>query len=303
MVLHLSWTTSCAGCHLPIQANWKTEHQHYEGGETRNYASLTPRWRMTTCSSWASTARSRASKITPVRSSSALILSSTDVDREKIYIQQAPIAASGFSSQAFAPHYPHTERKTETKTCSDCHVNDDDQNNAIMAQLPAAGHQLCELRGLQRLGRHHETHREAVQVTGVGPRTPGSNQQLPAEYACPGLVPEPPDREGAVEDGATTAPPPAQMHTVVRASCLFVSEGAAHAGVRRGQHRQQGRVAPSSVRRSRGWGKTTRVASANADLCGPADQPLNHTRTQHRRADACDNQEQAFHPIYHYAFI
>ncbi len=22
---HLSWTTSCAGCHLPIQANWKTE--------------------------------------------------------------------------------------------------------------------------------------------------------------------------------------------------------------------------------------------------------------------------------------
>jgi hypothetical protein len=39
-------------------------------------------------------------------------------NREKIYIQQAPIAASGFSSQAFAPHYPHTERKTETKNCA-----------------------------------------------------------------------------------------------------------------------------------------------------------------------------------------
>ncbi|NBU12824.1 MAG: hypothetical protein EBT40_05395, partial [Betaproteobacteria bacterium] len=35
---HLSWTTSCAGCHLPIQANWKTERNHFEGGETRNYA-------------------------------------------------------------------------------------------------------------------------------------------------------------------------------------------------------------------------------------------------------------------------
>ena len=39
---HLSWTTSCAGCHLPIQANWKTERQHYEGGETRNYATYNP---------------------------------------------------------------------------------------------------------------------------------------------------------------------------------------------------------------------------------------------------------------------
>src|SRR5690606_1068302 len=27
---HLSWTTSCGGCHLPIQANWKTDRKHYE---------------------------------------------------------------------------------------------------------------------------------------------------------------------------------------------------------------------------------------------------------------------------------
>ena len=32
-------------------------------------------------------------------------------------------AASGFSSQAFAPHFPHTVRTTETKTCSDCHLS------------------------------------------------------------------------------------------------------------------------------------------------------------------------------------
>ena len=39
---HTSWTTSCAGCHLPIEANWKTERQHYEGGETRNFATYNP---------------------------------------------------------------------------------------------------------------------------------------------------------------------------------------------------------------------------------------------------------------------
>ena len=39
---HLSWTTSCAGCHLPIQANAKTDRLHYEGGETRNYATYNP---------------------------------------------------------------------------------------------------------------------------------------------------------------------------------------------------------------------------------------------------------------------
>ena len=27
---HLSWTTSCAGCHLPIQANWKSERLHHD---------------------------------------------------------------------------------------------------------------------------------------------------------------------------------------------------------------------------------------------------------------------------------
>src|SRR5205823_3269425 len=60
-------------------------------------------------------------------------------NRELIYIQQPPILASGFSSQAFAPHYPHTERKTETKTCTDCHVSQKNDNNAIMAQLLLQG--------------------------------------------------------------------------------------------------------------------------------------------------------------------
>src|ERR1700683_374008 len=78
-------------------------------------------------------------KIAPFRSSSALVVSSTNANREHIYIQQPPISASGFSSQAFNPHFPHTERTAETKTCEDCHLSAQDDNNAIMAQLLLQG--------------------------------------------------------------------------------------------------------------------------------------------------------------------
>ena len=52
---------------------------------------------------------------------------------------QPPVAASGYSSQAFAPHFPHTVRKTETKDCVDCHLSRANDNNAIMAQLLLLG--------------------------------------------------------------------------------------------------------------------------------------------------------------------
>src|SRR3546814_16380240 len=39
---HLSRTTSCGGCHLPIEANWKTKSHHFEGEETRNFATYNP---------------------------------------------------------------------------------------------------------------------------------------------------------------------------------------------------------------------------------------------------------------------
>jgi hypothetical protein len=81
----------------------------------------------------------KGSIIAPIRSTSALILSSTNLNREHIYVQQPPISASGFSSQAFAPHFPHTVRRVETKTCSDCHVSEANDNNAIMAQLLLQG--------------------------------------------------------------------------------------------------------------------------------------------------------------------
>ena len=145
---HLSWTTSCGGCHLPIEANWKTRVQHYEGEETRNFATYNPQVARDDMFQLGIHMTTKGNAIAPVRSSSALILSSTNANRERIYVQQPPISSIGFSSQAFAPHFPHTVRTTETKTCSDCHLSDRDDNNAIMAQLLLLGTNYVNFVGL-----------------------------------------------------------------------------------------------------------------------------------------------------------
>ena len=132
---HSSWVTSCAGCHLPIEANWKTERHHYEGGVTRNYATYNPQVARDQMFMIGKRGPVNDAKIAPVRSSSGLVLSSTNANRERIYIQQPPVAASGFSSQAMNPHFPHTTRKTETRACSNCHLTEDGGNNAMMSQL------------------------------------------------------------------------------------------------------------------------------------------------------------------------
>ena len=145
---HLSWTTSCGGCHLPIEANWKTTSNHFEGEETRNFATYNPQVARDDLFHLGKGMSNRGSVTTPIRSTSALILSSTNVSRERIYVQQPPISGIGFSSQAFAPHFPHTVRTTETKTCSDCHVSKNDDNNAIMAQVLMLGANSANFVGL-----------------------------------------------------------------------------------------------------------------------------------------------------------
>ncbi len=136
---HLSWTTSCGGCHLPIEANWKTKSHRYEGGSTRNFASYNPQVARDQMFQLGVHQTTKGNITAPVRSSSALVLSSTNINRERIYVQQPPISAIGFSSQAFAPHFPHTVRLTETKTCTDCHLSEEEDNNAIMSQLLLLG--------------------------------------------------------------------------------------------------------------------------------------------------------------------
>jgi len=145
---HLSWSTSCGGCHLPIEANFKTKVQHFEGEETRNFATYNPQVARDDMFQLGKHMTTKGNQVAPIRSTSALVLSSTNVNRERIYIQQPPISGIGFSSQAFAPHFPHTVRKQETKTCTDCHLSERDDNNAIMAQLLLLGTNYVNFVGL-----------------------------------------------------------------------------------------------------------------------------------------------------------
>jgi hypothetical protein len=136
---HSSWMTSCSGCHLPQEADQKSPMNHYEGTVTRNYASYNPQVIRTDAYMLGVSGTATGNKIAPVRSSSALVLSSTNANRDHFYMQQPPISAPGFSSQAFNPHVPHTVRARETKTCTDCHLSAAGDNNAWMAQLLTQG--------------------------------------------------------------------------------------------------------------------------------------------------------------------
>ncbi len=93
-------------------------------------------------------------RIGPARSSCAIHVGSYNGNRESIYVQQQTISGEGLSGIAFSTNVPHTVRggngwdpnqsertpgTYETKSCTDCHVSINNDNNAIMAQLLMQG--------------------------------------------------------------------------------------------------------------------------------------------------------------------
>jgi hypothetical protein len=299
---HTSWTTSCGGCHLPIEANWKTERHHYEGGETRNFATYNPQ-----------VARddmfllgrrepgAGGSKIAPIRSTSALVLSSTNANRERIYVQQAPVAASGFSSQAFNPHYPHTERKTETKTCTDCHLSAQGDNNAIMAQLLAQGTNFINFVGHNAyVGGDGEVSSVTVTEWDEPQAVIGSYLH---KYAYPKYFDTHQRKGKKLQTGAS--------HGAGRVGCLqlrgeylYVAEGSRGmrvydvASVSNKGVSQKLITAPFSA-----LGHDTRISSSNATCVAlPTNQPIAPDKNKGDKMRV-ENLEQPFHPLYNYAYV
>ncbi len=299
---HLSWTTSCAGCHLPIQANWKTERNHYEGGETRNYATYNPQVARDDMFQLGKHGAVKGARVAPVRSSSALVLSSTNINREKIYIQQAPVSASGFSSQAFAPHYPHTERKTETKGCDDCHVSQANDNNAAMAQLLLQGTGFVNFVGLDAwLGE--ERHVEAVTVTEWNEPQAVIGSYL-QRYAYPDDFAAHEKRGLALPEAHDHASGGAVGCVALRGEYLYAAEGAGGlrvydvASIGNKGVSQKIITAPFSP-----LGDDTHVAARAATCVAlPTNQPISPPRNRGEMMRKV-NEEQAFHPIYSYAAV
>lgn len=131
---HTSWITSCFGCHLPQRGNIKADMKHFEGDTLRNLATYNPQVARDSEFMLGIAGDVKGNRIAPVRSSSAVLISSEDALRRLLYIQQPTISAPGFSSQSFNTHFPHTVRTTETRTCDDCHLTSAGDNNAWLAQ-------------------------------------------------------------------------------------------------------------------------------------------------------------------------
>ena len=323
---HLSWTTACAGCHLPIEANWKTTSHKYEGMETRNFATYNPQVARDEMFQLGRHQTTKGNIIAPVRSTSALILSSTNINRERIYVQQPPISAAGFSSQAFAPHFPHTVRLTETKTCTDCHVSEKNDNNAIMAQLLLQGTNLVNFVGLHAFVGLADGF-QATRVTEWDEPQAVIGSYL-HRFAYPDFWRAHVERnkrelvqwtrgkrfdeKGSGETKALEAFLNTVQDTGGTVGCLqnrgeymFVAEG--RGGFRVYDIASVGNkgvserivTAPFSA-----LGQDAHVKTSNATCMAlPTNQPISVGRNVSILKNHPENQEQAFHPIYRYAVI
>ena len=310
---HLSWTTSCAGCHLPIEANWKTERHHFEGGITRNFATYNPQVAREDMFQLGIAGTIKGNIIAPIASRSALVLSSTNINRSHIYVQQPPVSSSGYSSQAFSAHYPHTERRTETKTCTDCHISAANDNNAIMAQLLLFGTNFVNFIGYNAwIGEAHDI--EAVRVTEWEEPQAVIGSYL-HKYAYPDYYKEHLDNNRELKEAYGHRSNDVQC-LQLRGEYLYVSEGSRGmrvydvASIANKDISERIITAPVSP-----LGQDTHIASSNATCVAlPTNQTISPQRNAGKNETLLsgvdfaevmrkDNEEQPMHPIYNYAYI
>jgi hypothetical protein len=137
---HTAWATSCFGCHMPMEANYKMATNKFEGTSSRNYSSYNPQVVRDDVFMLGRDSTVKGNRLSVLRSSSAVVVGSQGPNREWFYTQQQTVSAEGYSGQAFNPHFAHTTSGVgTTKNCTDCHVSDSNDNNAIMTQLLGFG--------------------------------------------------------------------------------------------------------------------------------------------------------------------
>ncbi len=163
---HSSWVPSCFGCHLPMKANMRRPILHFDGDLTRNWTSYDFQTLRDDVFMLARDGTVTGNRISPARSSCAVLVSSYNQDRDVIYTQQQPVSAPGFSAEAFSTTVPHTVRSTETKHCTDCHISAANDNNAIMAQLLMQGTNFVNFIGRYAWVAEGTKGLDAVTVTG-----------------------------------------------------------------------------------------------------------------------------------------
>ena len=139
-ICHTSWATSCFGCHLPMKANTRVAQNKFEGMVDRNFTTYNPQVVRDDVFMLGLDGTVKQNRLAVIRSSSAILVSSQNSNREWVYSQQQTVSAEGYSGQAFNPHFAHTTSgKGTTKNCTDCHLSKAGDNNAWMTQLLGFG--------------------------------------------------------------------------------------------------------------------------------------------------------------------
>ena len=295
---HSSWVTSCFGCHLSQTANQKRDVLHNELKTTRNWTSYNFQVLRDDVFMLGKDSTAMRGRISPVRSSSAVIVSSQDANRQTIYAQQQTVSAEGFAGQAFNTHVPHTVRAVETKSCTDCHVSSNGDNNAIMSQLFLLGTNFVNFIGRFAYVATGEGGVEAVAVTEVEEPQAVIGSDL-HKLAYPERYAEH-QRRGqnlttAIHHGSTDA-----LGVQARGEYLYIADGTGGFKVFDiAQINQKGfsekivsaPVSPLGQRTRFGTRHATAVAAPSTLALDPA------------RSKRPENQEQAIHPLYGYIYI
>jgi hypothetical protein len=229
------------------------------------------------------------------------VVSSTNINREKIYIQQPPISASGYSSQAFNPHYPHTERLTETKTCDDCHLGTANDNNAIMAQLLLQGTNFINFVG------YYAWVGTGGGLTGVQVTEWDEPQAVLGSYLQKYAYPDNYERHHGLKgvlQNANEHSGDAIRCLQLRGEYVYAAEGKSGMQVYDvASIANKGVSQPILTGPASPFGHNTRIASSDATCVAlPTNQPINPGRNTGKLMRQ-DNEEQPFHPIYNYALI
>ena len=295
--VHLSWTTSCGGCHLPI-GRLEDRAQALRGGESRNYATYNVQ-----------VARDdmfQLGRHGPVKGTASRRYARV---RHSCSRRRTPIANASTSSRSPASYSSQAFART-TRTRAQGRDQDLQRLPRVGAErqqrhhgaTAAAGDQFRELRRGLRHGRRGTSRRR-----GRGDRTrrtTGGDRELSAPVCLPGLLCRP--RAARPPVARSPRPPHAgcgTLRAVARRILLCRRRAEWFPRLRYRGHSQQGfsqRIvsAPFSP-----LGHDAHVASTNATCMAlPTNQPVAPARNQGELMRE-DQPGAARASIYHYAFV
>ena len=168
---HSAWNTQCYGCHLSADVNRKESAIHWDSRTTKAYVQYNPMLLRADGFLIGINGTAKGNKYSPMRSASAVVASARDGNRNEVVHQQPTIAASGHSGYAVTPNPPHTVRTTESRSCTDCHVSEANDNNAWLAAVFGMGTNSVNFLGEYAYVATGKRGVEAVKVTeGVEPQ-------------------------------------------------------------------------------------------------------------------------------------